>query len=155
MDQRTRSGRRLVAAISGGKASLWLRSTRISQSRAAFSGPEFGGDGLVLRFSPSQMNVVFRGKVVWAFRGIALVVTLLLSSSAAKHFSTWLWRQVYLPCVRLVLQPTRMCLRVAGALHWRQTGSSPYQRCRLVGEGRTSYVARMMKLAPCSTSRST
>lgn len=58
-----------------------------------------------------------------------------------------MWRQVYLPCIRLVLQPTRMCFRVTGARQWRQAGSSPNQRCRLVEEGRTSYVAPMVK--PC------
>ncbi len=39
-----------------------------------------------------------------------------------------------------------MCFRVPGARHWRQAGSSPNQRCRLAGEGRTSYVALMVKL---------
>ncbi|XP_056880304.1 uncharacterized protein LOC130520629 isoform X2 [Takifugu flavidus] len=34
LDHRTRSGRKLVTATSDGKISLWLRSTRISQSRA-------------------------------------------------------------------------------------------------------------------------
>lgn len=88
LDQRTRSGRRLVAAVSGGKVSLWLRSTCISQSQAAFRGPESKGAGLVRRFSPSWMKVIFRAKVVWAFRGKALVVTLLFPSPAAKHLST-------------------------------------------------------------------
>lgn len=86
------------------------------------------------------------GTVVWALRGLALVVTLLHSSSAAKHLSTWLCRQVYLPCIRLVLQLTKMCLRDAGTAHRGQAGSSPSQRFRFVGEGRTSYVALMMKL---------
>ncbi len=132
LDQRTRSGRRLVAAVSGGKVSLWFMSTRISQSRAAFSGHESGGDRLIECVSPSRMKDVGWRQVVWASRDMALTVTLLLSSVAARHFSTWLWRQVYLPCIRLVLQPTRMCFRVAGARHWRQAGSSPNQRCRLV-----------------------
>lgn len=88
LDQRTRSGRRLVAAVSGGKVSLCLRSTCISQSQAAFRGPESKGAGLVRRFSPSWMKVIFRAKVVWAFRGKALVVTLLFPSPAAKHLST-------------------------------------------------------------------
>ncbi len=146
LDQRTRSGRRLVTGISGGKVSLWLKSTRISQSWARFSGHKSGDDRLVERFSPSRTKDVSWWKVVWASRGMALTVTLLLSSVTARHFSTWLWRQVYLPYVRLVLQPARMCFRVPGARHWRQAGSSPNQRCRLVGEGRTSYVALMVKL---------
>lgn len=62
----------------------------------------------VRRFSLSRMKVIFRGKVVWSFRGLALVATLLFSSTAAKHFSTWLWRQVYLPQVSLVLQSRGM-----------------------------------------------
>lgn len=43
LDQMTRSGCRLVVAISGGKMSLWFRSTRISQSLAAFIGLESSG----------------------------------------------------------------------------------------------------------------
>lgn len=85
--------------------------------------------------------------VVWALLGMASEVTLLCSSAAAKHFSTWLWRQVYLPLVRLVLLTTWMCLRVAGASHWTQAGSSPNHRCRFVGDGGTSQVALMMKLS--------
>ncbi len=114
LDQRTRSGRRLVAAISGGKVSLWFKSTRISQSRAGFTGHKSGDDRLIERFSPSRTKDVGWRKVVWASRGMAFTVTLLLSSVIARHFSTWLWRHVFLPCVRLVLQPTRMCFRVPG-----------------------------------------
>lgn len=39
-----------------------------------------------------------------------------------------LWRQVYLPWIRLMLQSTRMWLRHAGGAHQKQARSSPTQR---------------------------
>lgn len=56
---------------------------------------------------------------------IALVVFLLTSIAAAKYRRAWLWLQVYLPCVRLVSQPTRMCVRIPGVVHHGTAGSSP------------------------------
>lgn len=146
LDQRTRSECRLVITISGVNLSLWLRSTCISQSLATSSGHEPGGEGSLSHLSPSQINYVAScGTVTWAFDGMTLLVTPLFPCSVAKHFSTWLWCQVYLSWIRLVLQPTSMCLRLAGAAYWRQAGSSPTSRCRLVGEGGMSYMALMMK----------
>lgn len=75
--------------------------------------------------------------VVWAVDGMALVVTLLCSITAARHFSTWLCHQVYLPWLRQILESTRMCFRVVRAAHRSHAGSSPSQRCRFAGEGRT------------------
>lgn len=48
---RTRSGCRLVTTFSGGKVSLWLRSTRTSQTLAVGRGTESRDDFLVRRFS--------------------------------------------------------------------------------------------------------
>ena len=39
-----------------------------------------------------------------------------------------------------------MCLRFAGDGQSGHVGSSPYHCCRLLGDGKTSYVARKMKL---------
>lgn len=75
----------------------------ISQSWAAFRGPESGDDCLVCHFSSSRMKAISRWKVV-GFWGLAYEVTLWFLSTIAKHFSTWLWRQVYFPLVKLVLQ---------------------------------------------------
>lgn len=64
----------------------------------------------------SSMNE--RQVAVLVSMGMALMITLLGSSAATKHFSTWLWCQVYSPWVWPVFQPTRICFRVAGAAHW-------------------------------------
>lgn len=47
--------------------------------------PESDKVSLACHSFPSWMKVVFFWKVVWAFRDMPLVVTLLSSSSAAKH----------------------------------------------------------------------
>lgn len=82
-----------------GGLSLWLRSTRIYQPQAALKGPESEGAALVRHFSLSWVKVIFCRKVVWTCRGMALVVTLLVSSTAAKNLSSWLW--LLLPNQRL------------------------------------------------------
>ena len=76
-----------------------------------------------------------------------MMETLLHSSLSARHLRTWLCLHVYLPCVRLVLQPTMMCLSVAGVVHRGHAGSFPNHNCRFTGDGRASYVARTMKLS--------
>ena len=63
--------------------SLWSRSTHISQSLAAFSGHESGGEGLETSFSPYSMKDIRCGNAVSAYRGMAWVDTLLHSRSAA------------------------------------------------------------------------
>ena len=83
---------------------------------------------------------------VVALMGKELMVFLLFSSTAAKLLRTWLCLQVYRPCVRLVLQPVRMCLRVPGVGQRAQVGSSPYHWWRFFGDGSRSLVALMMKL---------
>lgn len=95
-------------------------------------------------FSSSQIKDVGCQNAVLASKGTALVVFLL--TSIAKYHSAWMWLQVYLPCVRLVLQPTRVCLRIPGVAHCGKAGSSPTQRCKLLGEGRMSYMALMVNL---------
>lgn len=51
------------------------------------------------------------------------------------------------PCDRLVMQPTRMCLRFELELdRGGNAGFSLYHCWRLKGEGRTSHLARKMKL---------
>lgn len=52
---------------------------------------------------------------------------------------------VYLPLVRLVLQPTNMFLSVARTVHRSQDGSFPNHSCRFMGEGSTLYVAHVMR----------
>ncbi len=74
-----------------------------------------------------------------ALRGKELVVFLLLSRAAARLLSTWLCLQVYRPCMRLVLQPVKICLRVAGVGQRALIGSSPYHWWRFFGgDGSTS-----------------
>lgn len=46
-----------------------------------------------------------------------LVVLLLSASAGAGNLSTWLYLQVYLPRVTLVLQVMSMCLRLTEAEH--------------------------------------
>lgn len=103
------------------------------------------GDGLHHCFSSSRSNIVFCWKVNWALRSVALCDIPLFSPLAAKHFSIWLWCQVYLPSYRLIIQSTRMCLRLAGAAHWRYhhwghgeggPGFSPSHRYKVVWGGR-------------------
>lgn len=48
---------------------------------------------------------------------------LMHSSSAARHLSIWLSRQLYLPYVRLTLHLTRMGFRVARTVHRGRAGS--------------------------------
>lgn len=75
----------------------------------------------------------------------ALVEFPLNSIAAAKHHSAQLWFKVDLACVRLVLQPTRICLRIPGVAHCWKAASSPTRRCKSQGQSRTSYVALMVK----------
>jgi len=75
-----------------------------------------------------------------------LVIQRLPSNAKAKHCSTWSWRQVNRPLLRVGLHPVRMCLNVAGDEHKGQEGSSPTQRFRFCGDGRTSYVDLIRKL---------
>lgn len=95
-----------------------------SEDRLAGTGPEnqtwvqvdFKCKGISERlcltccFSPSQMKVVCCRKVALTSNELQLVYTLLTNSYRQV---SWLYHQVYPPCVRLLLQPTRMCLRVA------------------------------------------
>lgn len=53
-----------------------------------------------------------------------------------------LWRLVVVagvPTLGMAGLATHQDVFVAGASQWGQTGSSPYQRCRLIGDGKTSY----------------
>jgi len=69
-----------------------------------------------------------------------LVILHLPSNAKAKHCSTWSLRQVNRRWLRATLQPVKMCLYVASDEHKGQEGSSPTQRFRFCGDGRTSYV---------------
>lgn len=56
---------------------------------------------------------------------------------------------VYQLWTTLVLYSTKTFLSVAGTEHSGQAGSSPNPLFRFIGEGRTLYVALMMKISPC------
>ena len=88
----------------------------------------------------------YLGLCFGVFDGKALVAVLLISTAAARHLSTWLCLNLYLPWERLILQAVRICLRVAGVEHSGQNRSSFSHCCRFLGEGRTSYVALSRKL---------
>lgn len=126
--------------------SLRSKSTCICQSLSAFSGPRSGCEGLDLCFSPSRTNDGGCRYTCWLMLGRALMETLLHSSLSARHLRTWLCLHVYLPLVRLVLQPTMMCFSIAGVAHWGHAGSFPNHSCRFTGDGSTQYVARTLKL---------
>lgn len=81
----------------------------------------------------------------WTFWWMSFAATLLVCTTAAKHFS-WLWHHVFLPCVKLFLQPTKI-LRFAKATHRWQAGCCPHQAYRFFCEGSTSYVALKRKLS--------
>lgn len=96
-------------------------------------------------FSPLRTNCLEGAG--WEDCGRRALMTLrLLSSVAARHLNTWLCRQVYQPCARLALHPTKMCFRSAEDGQRRHVGSPPYHWLRFSGVGRTSNVAGMMKL---------
>lgn len=78
---------------------------RIFQSLATFSEPRSVGEGLAFSLSPSRTKDGGCQGAAWLLKGWALMDT--LSSSAAKHLSTWFCHQVYLLWVRLVLQPSK------------------------------------------------
>lgn len=93
-DQNTKSGLRVVATISGGKAKRWPTSANIYQSQAVqswlFSAV---ADPLFFFFAPSHTNVT-------AGRGLVPEVVFelfkvrLSSRVVARLFRTWLWCQV-------------------------------------------------------------
>ena len=91
-------------------------------------------EALSVPVPPSWTNVVLWTEVL---NGKALVAVIFVSIVAARHLSTWLCLYIYLPWERLILQPVRMCLRVAGVEHSGQDGSSFSHCCRFLGEGRT------------------
>lgn len=111
-DHSTKSGLRLAKSTSVGKPSLWPKSTTIIQSHALSSCLESGFDMRSLAWpSSSQINAVVGWRKL-------LKLFCQLSHTAASHCSTLLWHQVYLPWVRLVLQPTRMCLVDLYSFEW-------------------------------------
>ncbi|MGH0125286.1 UNVERIFIED_CONTAM: hypothetical protein FKN15_022342 [Acipenser sinensis] len=70
----------------------------------------------------------------------------LSSNAKAKHRSSLSWRQVNRPWLKATLHPVKMYLNVAGDEHKGHEGSSPTQRFRFCGDGRTSYIDLMRKL---------
>lgn len=91
---------------------------------------DFGWEGLAVL-----------GDTVLASRGMALVAFLLASIAATKYQSAWLWLQLYLPCVRLVLQPTRMCLRIPSVTKVEKPDPLQPRGGNCLEIKRTSYVA--------------
>lgn len=94
VDHKTRSGLRLVVAISGGKISLWSKSTSILQSRALskrVDGSTFAA-GLV-GSCPARRNVLV-GLHPGTDGGRAFVLVLLPSREMASCRKTWLCLQV-------------------------------------------------------------
>jgi len=90
---------------------------------------------------------------VFTFRRQLIGHIRLPSNAKAKHCSTWSWRQVNRPWLRATLHPVKICLNVAGDEHKGQEGSSPTQRFRFCGDGRTSYVDLIRKLILHSTKK--
>lgn len=105
----------------------------------------WSGLRLVAAISTGKVSLWFTSTYIWR-RSLGQLLlqeqgvgdSFLASCAAAKHHSTWLWRHVYL---------SPGCVWVAGAAQCRQVGSSPNQRCKLVEESRTLYVAPMVKLS--------
>lgn len=71
---------------------------------------------MLVSISPRQ-TISPGGPLSWIWQDMALGATLLVSSSAARHLQSLMYRQVYPPWVRLVLHPTKMCLSEAGTEH--------------------------------------
>lgn len=122
----------------GGKQSLWLTSTNNLQSHAPT--PLAGQHLILLNWQWLSFHLCGQTRLQMLDRVMdrALMDVRLVSRKPARHFSTWLFRQVYRPWVRLVLQPTRMCFRFVGDEQRENVGSSPYHWLRFLGEGRTS-----------------
>ncbi len=123
-DRSTRSGLRFVMAISEGKQSLWFRSVTSSSGLAD-----------VRWYLDFSCLYSFSDELPWTegwtdVGDRALNFIRLTSKVAARHFRTWLCRQVYRPCDQLVLQPTRICLRFGGDGQRGHVGSSPYHWLR-------------------------
>ena len=91
------------SASAAGSVYLRLRSTTNFQSRATPSRPRSDVFLVVVfdGFAPSRTKPL--AGIGWDGGGMAVMDVRLVSSVAARHFSTWLCRQVYRPCVRLFL----------------------------------------------------
>lgn len=133
------SGRRAVVTIFRGKISLQI------QVNLHLPIPDWGAS---LCFSPSWTKAGGCRHTSWFVKGWALLDTLIHSSFSARNLKTWLCLHMYLPWVRLVLQPTRICISYAGTVHRGQAGSFPSHCCRYVEDGSTSYVAWIMEVSP-------
>lgn len=79
--------------------------------------------------------------------GSSALMDIHLVSGLVASTRTWLCRRVQQPCDRLVLQPTKMCFRLAEDGQSLHLGFSPYQWFMLIGDGKALKVAQMTKLA--------